>query len=137
MINYQCLHCGGELTAIHPPWLSCPACSHAYLATDLDRAQLRAEVAKQKADIAACMREDQHRGKPGGSSSKSYGKDDKLKSKSLRQVTWQEDTGSKLIASAKIAPKDTFLAIRGISSADTDAVRIAIERELREEDRWA
>lgn len=132
--NLLCLHCGEQLTPQPPtPWLHCQSCAHAYLPGDLAKAHQQRQSARYRADILETLREQNRRrnDKPGSSNS-SPGKDDKLRSRSLRDVTW-DDNETTTVSCVKNEPKSEFLAVRGLpDSIPSEAVMAAIEMELGE-----
>lgn len=132
--NNQCLHCGEQLTQdTTSPWLHCQSCSHAYLPDDLTKAHRQRQAARDRQDILDTLREQNRRrnDKPGSSNS-SPGKDDKLRSRSLRDVTW-DDNETTLVSWVKNESKSEFLAVRGLpDEIPSEAVMLAIEMELGE-----
>ena len=128
--NNQCLNCG-ELLTPQPPWLHCTTCAHAYLPGDLAKAHQQRQAARDRQYILETLREQNRRrnDKPGSSNS-SPGKDDKLRSRSLRDVTW-DDNETTLVSWVKNESKSEFLAVRGLpEDIPSEAVMAAIEMEL-------
>lgn len=130
--DVPCDTCGDGVMQIHDEaWAKCDKCGHSCDLYQLEMISKRTEKSQIWHEIRECYLEDARRGsKGGGSGDKGPKKEDKLGSRSLRQVTWT-DEDVKVMGQSKIEPKDAWLSVRGLpEGVSGEEVRKAIERKL-------
>lgn len=124
--------CGDGIMVIYDEaWAKCDKCGKTCDLDELQRRAIRSGKVAGWHEIRECYLEDTRRGqKGGGSGDKGPKKEDKLGSRSLRQVMWT-DEDVKVMGQSKIEPKDAWLSVRGLpEGVSGEEVRKAIERKL-------
>jgi len=130
--DVPCNTCGeGVMQIFDEAWAKCDKCGHSCDLYQLEMISKRTEKSQIWHEIRECYLEDTRRGsKGGGSGDKGPKKEDKLGSRSLRQVTWTEDE-SKIVKQNSLEPKGKIRTIKGLPEGVTgEQVRAAAARKL-------
>lgn len=130
----QCPNCGeGELVVYDAAFRQCNRCGRGYTTDQLEALDRLSRRAQDARDLRDCWQEQMRKGdRKGGSGDKGPKKEDKLGSRSLKQVTWTDDA-VKIAKQESLEPKGRIRTIRGLPDGVTgDQVRQAVERKLLE-----
>lgn len=129
--NHLCPRCGeDEMQAHDAAWGMCPRCGYTCCLDDLERLATRSAKSVLNREIHECLAEDRRRGSRGGSGDKGPKKEDKLGSRSLRQVVWADESAA-VVKQESLEPKGRIRNIRGLPEGVTgEQVRQAAERKL-------
>lgn len=130
-MSHLCPRCGeGEIQPKDDAWALCDRCGFTCCLDDLERAAHRSPRSELNRQIHECLAEDRRRGSHNGGGDPGPKKEDKLGSRSLRQVAWT-DEDIKVLGQSKIEPKDAWLSVRGLpEGVSGEEIRKAIERRL-------
>lgn len=132
--SQQCPNCGeGELVVYDASFRQCNCCGRGYTTDQLERLANESKRAQQARDLRDCWQDQMRKGdRKGGSGDKGPKKEDKLGARSLRQVTWTDDS----LAGTKIQmmePKGKIRTIRGLPEGITgEQVRAAVRVKVLE-----
>lgn len=129
--SHLCPRCGeGEMQPKDDAWALCDRCGFTCCLDDLERASNRSQRAELNRQIHECLAEDRRRGSRNGGGDPGPKKEDKLGSRSLRQVTWAEEE-AKVAKQQSLEPKGKIRTIKGLPEGVTgEQVRSAVERML-------
>ena len=127
-----CTNCGdGEMIIQDQAWAKCDRCGHSCPLQHLERQVHQSPASVINQQIAACLAEDRRRGSRGGGSGyKGPKKEDKLGSRSLRQVTWS-DASTKTVKQESLERKGRIRTVKGLPEGVTgEKLREAAARKL-------
>lgn len=130
-MSHLCPRCGeGEMQPKDDAWALCDRCGFTCCLDDLERASHRSQRAELNRQIHECLAEDRRRGSRNGGGDPGPKKEDKLGSRSLRQVTWT-DEDIKVLGQSSLEPKGKIRTIKGLPEGTTgEKIRSAVMQKL-------
>lgn len=105
-------------------WLECPGCGLQFNEDYLAELDERAHNKEIRAQVRECLREDARKNHGKGRSSKSHGKDDKLGTRSIATLVYDDAMLSQKVEA--LDPKSVVLRLPNLGSIPSEALRAAL-----------